>query len=107
MVKAWRILSDDETRRAYDRNLAAGTFAEDVVRGFAETTDGASPRVGRMIDRIYSPLMRRTWAAAGGMGRGGIEEAARAGERAQKAYERARGVDRMAVLNKSLECERR
>ena len=62
VAQAWNILSDNKTRRAYDRELAANDFKEDIVKKASELANAYGPTAQRFYDDVAIPLLRRTTA---------------------------------------------
>ena len=62
IAQAWEILSDAKTRRAYDRELAANEFKDDVVLRASELAKEYGPQARKFYDDIAIPLLRRTTA---------------------------------------------
>ena len=62
IAQAWEILSDFKTRRAYDRELAANEFKDDVVLRASELAKEYGPQARKFYDDIAIPLLRRTTA---------------------------------------------
>ena len=62
VAQAWDILSDNKTRRAYDRELAANDFKEDIIKKASELANEYGPSAQRFYDDVAIPLLRRTTA---------------------------------------------
>ncbi|KAL7524649.1 hypothetical protein ACHAXR_000661, partial [Thalassiosira sp. AJA248-18] len=62
IAQAWTILSDAKTRRAYDRELAANDFKEDIVKKAGEVAREYGPTARKFYDDFAIPLLRRTTA---------------------------------------------
>jgi len=62
IAQAYTILSDTKTRRAYDRELAAQDFKEDIVKKAGEVAREYGPTARKFYDDFAIPLLRRTTA---------------------------------------------
>ncbi len=63
IARAWSVLSDSKTRRAYDRELAAQDFKDSVVEKASEFTKEYGPAARKFYDNFAIPLLRRTTAS--------------------------------------------
>lgn len=62
IAQAWTILSDEKTRRTYDRELAANDFKNDVVKKAGEVAREYGPTARKFYDDYAIPFLRRTTA---------------------------------------------
>eukprot|EP00571_Detonula_confervacea_P014458 CAMPEP_0172305404 /NCGR_PEP_ID=MMETSP1058-20130122/6708_1 /TAXON_ID=83371 /ORGANISM="Detonula confervacea, Strain CCMP 353" /LENGTH=602 /DNA_ID=CAMNT_0013016999 /DNA_START=58 /DNA_END=1866 /DNA_ORIENTATION=- len=62
IAQAWTILSDSQTRRSYDRELAAQDFKEDIVKKAGEVAREYGPTARKFYDDYAIPFLRRTTA---------------------------------------------
>ena len=63
IARAWTVLSDRKTRRAYDRELAAEDFKENVARRAGAVAKEVGPPARRFYDDVAIPFLRRTTAS--------------------------------------------
>ena len=62
IAQAWTILSDPKTRRAYDRELAAEDFKDDIVKKAGEVAREYGPTARKIYEDFAIPLLKRTTA---------------------------------------------
>jgi hypothetical protein len=57
---AYKTLSNEKTRRSYDRTLAAEEFKQNVEKVATDVANTAGPRVKKAFDDFALPFLRRT-----------------------------------------------
>ncbi|KAL9184212.1 hypothetical protein ACHAXT_002298 [Thalassiosira profunda] len=62
IAQAWEVISDSRSRRAYDRELAAQDFKEDVAKRAGELANEYGPAAQKLFDDVAIPFLRRTTA---------------------------------------------
>ena len=60
VATAWKILSDDQQRRRYDRSLRANEFISDVEKTASKLGESAAPHVKNVFETVLNPIFRRT-----------------------------------------------
>ena len=60
VAAAWKILSDDQQRRRYDRSLRANEFVSDIEKTASKLGESAAPHVKNVFDTVLNPIFRRT-----------------------------------------------
>lgn len=60
IARAWDVLSDNTTRRAYDRELAAEKFKDDIVQRASAVANEYGPTARAFYEDFALPFLRRT-----------------------------------------------
>mmetsp|Transcript_622 Transcript_622/g.1003 ORF Transcript_622/g.1003 Transcript_622/m.1003 type:complete len:547 (-) Transcript_622:807-2447(-) len=60
IARAWDVLSDNTARRAYDRELAAEKFKEDIVQRASAVANEYGPTARAFYEDFALPFLRRT-----------------------------------------------
>ena len=60
IARAWDVLSDNTARRAYDRELAAEKFKEDIVQKASAVANEYGPSARAFYEDFALPFLRRT-----------------------------------------------